>query len=145
MTNAFLALIGHGTTGTDRNRRDDVERGIHLRWAFRREMGFPLGCFRLYRRPSNEDVYSLDTQKVPQRQLSISLPKCAHTVTVQAKFESAGRLVIIASAGGIPVGRSVIAGVAGATRARLRVRDNSRPPWTASHYFGVNFTNQYRR
>lgn len=48
----FLALIGHGTTGKDKTGKDDIEPGIHLRWAFRREMGFPLGCFRLYRRQS---------------------------------------------------------------------------------------------
>jgi hypothetical protein len=60
MTNASLALIGHGTTGTDRNGQNDVERGIHLRWAFRREMGFPPGCFRLYRRPSNEKDHGAD-------------------------------------------------------------------------------------
>src|SRR5690348_9548826 len=40
-----LALIGHGTDGSD-----GLERGVHLRWAFRREMGFPPGGFSLYRR-----------------------------------------------------------------------------------------------
>jgi len=42
-----LGLIGHGTDGSD-----GLERGIHLRWAFRREVGFPPGGFCLHRRPA---------------------------------------------------------------------------------------------
>jgi hypothetical protein len=62
----LLALIGHGTTGKDKTGKDDIEPGIHLRWAFRREMGFPLGCSRLYRRQSGEygTLVCLDFQKV---------------------------------------------------------------------------------
>lgn len=61
-----LALIGHGTTGKDKTGKGDIERGIHLRWQFRREMGFPLGCFRLYRRPSGEygKIVCLDFMKL---------------------------------------------------------------------------------
>jgi hypothetical protein len=39
-----LGLVGHGTDGSD-----GIEPGIHLRWAFRREVGFPPGGFCLYR------------------------------------------------------------------------------------------------
>jgi hypothetical protein len=46
-SNSWLGIIGHGTTGAD-----GIEPGIHLRWQFRPELGFPLGGFQLYRRPS---------------------------------------------------------------------------------------------
>lgn len=54
-------MIAHGTDGSD-----GIEPGIHLRWAFRREMGFPLGCFRLYRRLSGEygEPVCFDFQKL---------------------------------------------------------------------------------
>jgi len=62
----FLAMIGYATTGKDTTGKDDVERGVHLRWQFRREMGFPLGCFRLYRRLSGEygTLVCLDFEKM---------------------------------------------------------------------------------
>ncbi|MGQ0694795.1 MAG: hypothetical protein ACT4OL_04370 [Nitrospiraceae bacterium] len=41
----WLGIVGHGTTGAY-----GIEAGIHLRWQFRPEMGFPLGGFQLYRR-----------------------------------------------------------------------------------------------
>ena len=44
-----LVMIGHGTTGAD-----GITPGNHLRWVFDRRMGFPLGRFALYRRPSGE-------------------------------------------------------------------------------------------
>jgi hypothetical protein len=40
-----LALVGHGTDTSE-----GLEPGIHLRWAFRREIGFPQGGFCIFRR-----------------------------------------------------------------------------------------------
>lgn len=47
MVEPWLGIVGHGTTGAD-----GIESGIHLRWQFRPEMGFPLGGFQLHRRPT---------------------------------------------------------------------------------------------
>jgi hypothetical protein len=45
MKRPIIAMVGHGTDGSE-----GIERGIHVRWAFRREVGFPQGGFCLYRR-----------------------------------------------------------------------------------------------
>ncbi len=42
----LLALVGLGIADYD-----GIEAGVHLRWQFRREVGFPTKCFSLYRRP----------------------------------------------------------------------------------------------
>ena len=42
---SWLGIVGNGTTGAY-----GIEAGIHLRWQFRPEMGFPRGGFQLYRR-----------------------------------------------------------------------------------------------
>ena len=45
----LLGMVGHGTTGSD-----GIQRGIHLRWQFAPEMGFPMSAFHLYRRSSQD-------------------------------------------------------------------------------------------
>ncbi len=45
----ILAMVGLGTDGSD-----DLEPGIHLRWGFCREVGFPPNGFCLYRRPAQK-------------------------------------------------------------------------------------------
>ena len=44
----FLAMIAHGTDGSD-----NIEPGVHLRWAFNYKMGFPPRGFGIFRRKSN--------------------------------------------------------------------------------------------
>ncbi|MFZ5760361.1 MAG: fibronectin type III domain-containing protein [Thermodesulfobacteriota bacterium] len=46
----LIALLSHGTDGSD-----NLERGIHLRWAFNPKMGFPLRGFRLSRRERDDN------------------------------------------------------------------------------------------
>jgi hypothetical protein len=55
MTDPFLNMIAHGTTGSD-----GIEAGIHLRWAFDAKLGFP-ACFQLYRRSTDlKRVFTYD-------------------------------------------------------------------------------------
>lgn len=54
-----MALIGHGTKGTD-----GIEEGIHLRWSFNDKLGFP-SCFKLYVRESDTgNLYHFPVEKI---------------------------------------------------------------------------------
>ncbi len=82
----MLKLIAHGTDGTD-----GIEPGIHLRWGFNSELGFP-PCFQLYRRKSDVSKHfcfpleqlSGQIKKLPYSYIASKEPEFIFKVTTLA-------------------------------------------------------------
>lgn len=89
MKKPLLALVAHASDGKEYDFLGELlGAGVHLRWAFRRELGFPLGGFCVFRRESQVPQMAsarLDTLSVPPHTKEVRLKVAGSAVNVSSK------------------------------------------------------------
>jgi hypothetical protein len=111
-----LVMLGLGIQG-DRppnSVQPPLVDGIHLRWAFKPELGFPWYGFHLFRRSHRDGELQCDSQeKALLGNPEVPLPEPAYRVELGILLEEAGTVIVEALLDGTPVVQTQISGSAG--------------------------------
>ena len=120
-----LAMVGLGVQGDSppNELQPPLKDGVHLRWAFKRELGFPWHGYYLFRRNHRPGALVparlsrvVDVELHGRRYRLCDIEEAAYRVQIRFDFSEAGRITVAALMWGTEVDESTIEGRAGETQ-----------------------------